>query len=243
MGRADNPVRRVLDEAARRYLSHWPVVHVLTVIGRDGGGLFVGDDSECFRRAAEQSLRLNVALLDQPLHQVIVQLPGEEFQSTWLGNKAIYRTRMAIADGGELIVLAPGVKRFGEDPGMDALIRKYGYRGTVAIRRAVEQEADLAANLSAAAHLIHGSSEGRFSITYCPGGLEESEIRGVGFDYQRLDRMIQRYCPSRMAEGYNNLAGEEVFFISNPALGLWACRDRFAAGDAQAGRAIKVLGG
>lgn len=228
MGRPDNPVRRVLNYAAERYLAQLPIVHVLTVVGCQGGGLFVGDDLECFQKAAALSLRLNFTLLERPLQKVVVYLPPEEFQSTWLGNKAIYRTRMAIADAGELIVLAPGVRRFGEDPAIDALIRKYGYAGTPAVRQAVRQHPDLAASLSAAAHLIHGSSEGRFQITYCPGGLGQAEIEAAGFHYQPLDRMLERYNPSQLADGSNIHGGEEVFFISNPALGLWASRERFS---------------
>jgi hypothetical protein len=170
---------------------------------------------------------------DRPSHSIY--LPPEQFQSTWLGNKAIYRTRMAIATGGELIVLAPGVARFGEDLAMDVLIRKYGYAGTPAIRRAVQRNADLAGNLSAAAHLIHGSSEGRFSITYCPGGLGRADIEGAGFRYEPLESMIRKYDPSRLADGYNNVGGEEVFFIANPAAGLWAHRDHpFQEGDVSA---------
>lgn len=235
MGRVDNPVRHVLDYAAERCLARLPIVHILTVIGHEGGGLFIGDDRECFCRAAQLSLRLNVALVERPLQKVVVYLSPEQFQSTWLGNKAIYRTRMAIATGGELTVLAPGVTRFGEDPEIDALIRKYGYAGTPEIRRAVEQNADLAGNLSAAAHLIHGSSEGRFSITYCPGGLGRAEIEGAGFRYEPLESMLRRYHPSRLADGYNTVGGEEVFFISNPAAGLWAHRGHFfQAGDASA---------
>ena len=90
-------------------------------------GLFVGDDRECFERAAELSLQVNFEMLDEPLEKVVVYLDPEEFKSTWLGNKSIYRTRMAIADGGELIVLGPGVREFGEDAEIDRLIRKYGY--------------------------------------------------------------------------------------------------------------------
>jgi nickel-dependent lactate racemase len=229
MGRADNPVRRILNLAADRFLRSLPIVHVLTVIDADAGGLFIGDDIECFQKAADLSLRLNLTLLDRPIPKAVVYLNPDEFHSTWLGNKAIYRTRMAIADGGELLVLAPGLGSFGEDAAIDALIRRYGYIGTPAIRRAVDKDGDLANNLSAAAHLIHGSSEGRFSITYAPGHLFEREVEAAGFRYAPLDRMLQRYDPAKMAEGYNITPdGEEVFFIPNPALGLWAHRDRFA---------------
>src|SRR5712664_766152 len=178
MGRADNPVRRVLNYAASHFIQHLPIVYVLTVVGRneDGRlavrGLFIGDDAECFQRASQLSLKANFFMLDAPIQKAVVYLDPEEFKSTWLGNKAICRTRMALADGAELIVLGPGVKTFGEDATIDRLIRKYGYFGTPATLEAVENDPELSANLSAAAHLIHGSSEGRFTITYCPGGLD-----------------------------------------------------------------------
>jgi nickel-dependent lactate racemase len=233
MGRADTPVRRVLNYASRAFARHLPIVYVLTVVGRnDAGalavrGLFAGDDEECFAKAAELSLKVNFIMLDRPIPKAVVYLDPTEYKSTWLGNKAVYRTRMALADGGELIVLAPGVKEFGEDAVIDRLIRKYGYAGTPAVLDAVQRNADLAGNLSAAAHLIHGSSEGRFSITYCPGHLTRQEVEGVNFRYASLDEMARRYDPARLRDGYNSVGGEEVFYISNPALGLWADRRRF----------------
>jgi nickel-dependent lactate racemase len=232
MGRADNPVRRVLNYAADHFLSQMPVVYVQTVVGRaaDGGlatrGLYVGDDAECFSLASDLSLQVNFEMLDEPLRKAVVYLDPHEFHSTWLGNKAVYRTRMALADGAELIVLAPAVKEFGEDRTIDALIRKYGYHGTPATLEAVEKNADLAADLSAAAHLIHGSSEGRFRITWCPGHLTREEIEGVGFGYGDLAAMLQKYDPAKLAHGFNVVDGEEIFFVANPGLGLWAHRNR-----------------
>ncbi|MDE3185978.1 MAG: DUF2088 domain-containing protein [Acidobacteriota bacterium] len=232
MGRADNPVRNVLNYASDRFLRHLPIVYVLTVVGRkaDGElavrGLFIGDDVECFHRAAELSLKVNFEIVDEPIRKAVVYLDPREFHSTWLGNKAVYRTRMALADGAELIVLAPGVKEFGEDKAIDGLIRKYGYRGTPATLAAVEAHDDIAGDLSAAAHLIHGSSEGRFRIVWCPGGLSRQEVEGVGFEYEDLKAMLARYDPNKLAEGYNKVDGEEVFFIGNPGLGLWAHRSR-----------------
>jgi nickel-dependent lactate racemase len=233
MGRAVNPVRNVLNYAADHFLKHLPIVYVHTVVGRraDGGlavrGLYIGDDMECFTLAAELSLKVNFEMLDQPIKKAVVYLDPEEFHSTWLGNKAVYRTRMALADGAELIVLAPGVKEFGEDKTIDTLIRKYGYRGTPATLKAVEANADLANDLSAAAHLIHGSSEGRFKITWCPAFLTQKEVEGVGFSYGELNAMLTRYEPSKLSLGVNKVGGEEIFFISNPGLGLWAHRSRF----------------
>ncbi len=167
-------------------------------------------------------------MLEEPLKKVVVYLDPSEFKSTWLGNKSIYRSRMALADGGELIVLAPGLKEFGEDKQIDALIRKYGYRGTPETLARVKESDDLKNNLSAAAHLIHGSSEGRFSITYCPGHLTKQEIESVNFRYADLGQMMKKYNPEKLSDGVNVLPdGEEIFYISNPALGLWACRNRF----------------
>ncbi|MGO9317087.1 MAG: lactate racemase domain-containing protein [Terracidiphilus sp.] len=233
MGRAANPVRNMLNYAAEHFLKNLPIVYVQTVVSRraDGGlavrGLYIGDDTECFNLAAELSLKVNFEMLDEPIKKAVVYLDPEEFHSTWLGNKAIYRTRMALADGAELIVLAPAVKEFGEDKTIDTLIRKYGYRGTPATLKAVEANADLANDLSAAAHLIHGSSEGRFKITWCPGHLSKEEVEGVGFGYGDLHAMLKHYDPSKLSLGVNMNDGEEIFFISNPGLGLWAHRSRF----------------
>ena len=171
-------------------------------------------------------------MLDRPIKKAVVHLDPTEFKSTWLGNKSIYRTRMAIADGGELIVLAPALKEFGEDPEIDRLIRKYGYFGTPQTLKAVRENEDLKNNLSAAAHLIHGSSEGRFSVTYCPGdgkdNLTQQEIENVGFNFANLKQMTALYDPSKLKDGWNISAdGEEFYYISNPALGLWAVRERF----------------
>jgi len=228
MGRAENPVRNVLNYASDHFLKDLPIVYVLTVVGRNESGrlavrgLYIGDDIQCFHSAAELSLKVNFEILEAPIKKAVVYLDGGEFQSTWLGNKAVYRTRMALADGAELIVLAPGIKQFGEDPAIDKLIRKYGYRGTPATLAAVSANADLAGDLSAAAHLIHGSSEGRFRIRWCPGHLSEEEIEGAGYSYGDLRNMLMRYPPEKLKHGYNRIDGEDVFFIADPGLGLWA---------------------
>ncbi|MFZ0808785.1 MAG: D-mannonate epimerase, partial [Candidatus Sulfotelmatobacter sp.] len=230
MGRADNPVRNVLNYAADHFLKNLPIIYVLTVIGRASDdrlvlrGLFIGDDIECFHRAASLSVQVNFETLDQPITKAVVYLDPHEFRSTWLGNKAVYRTRMALADAAELIILGPGVTEFGEDPAIDALIRKYGYRGTPATLAAVRTNSDLANDLGAAAHLIHGSSEGRFTIRWCPGHLTREEVESVGYEYGDLKIMLARYNPETLHQGQNRVEGENVFFIANPGLGLWASR-------------------
>ena len=233
MGRADNPVRRLLNYASEHFTQTLPILYIQTVVSKDETGklavrgLYIGDDMECFVKASELSLQVNFQMLEKPLKKVVVYLDPEEFKSTWLGNKSIYRTRMAIEDGGELIVLAPGLKEFGEDKQIDILIRKYGYLTTPEILELTDKNDDLKQNLSATAHLIHGSSEDRFNITYCPGNVSEQDIRKANFNYAPLTEMLRKYDPSVLKDGYNTVDGEEIFYISNPALGLWAHKDRF----------------
>ncbi|MDR1178035.1 MAG: lactate racemase domain-containing protein [Spirochaetaceae bacterium] len=246
MGHADTPVRALLDEAYRRF-EHLlpPVLHVLTVLGprspgeaRASGrapgslalrGFFAGFGRDCFERAAKLSRSINIEVLEKPIHRAVVFLDPQEYKSTWLGNKAIYRTRMAMADNGELTILAPALDRFGEDPEIDRLIRKYGYRPAPEIIMAAAENRDLAASLGAAAHLIHGSSEGRFRIRYCPGnGLSRKEIESVGYewgDINEYSELLERGLPRGW---WVKRPGEErIFCITNPALGLWAEKAKF----------------
>ncbi len=232
MGRADNPVRNLLNYASAKFISHLPVVYVLTVVGQDDSGkpvmkgLFIGDDDDTFRMAADLSLKVNFTVVQSPLKKVIVYLNPSEYKSTWLGNKSIYRTRMAMADRGELIVIAPGIKRFGEDSEIDVLIRKYGYAGTKATLRSMKENADLRNNPGAAAHLIHGSTEDRFSVTYCPGHLSAREIESAGYKYHSCSDIMRTYDPARLRRGHNILKNsDEVYYISNPALGLWSSKE------------------
>lgn len=228
MGRDFSPVRRVFDYAEDQFLKELPIVYVMTVTtllkGRPQvNGLFIGRERAVFESAVALSQALNITTLDEAIQKAVCYLDPNEFTTTWVGNKAIYRTRMALKDGAELIILAPGVQRFGEDMEMDRLIRKYGYRGREAILRLAKREVELQKNLSAAAHLIHGSSDGRFRITYATKHLTEDEVRRVGYNHIPYDEAAARYDPMKLAEGENVLPdGERVFFISNPAVGLWA---------------------
>jgi len=233
MGKADTPVRKMLNYASEHFIPHLPVVYIQTVIGRDDSGklvirgLYIGDEPEVFNLAADLSVKVNFTIFEKPLKKVVVFLDPSEFRTTWLGNKSIYRTRMAMADNGELIVIAPGLKEFGEDKEIDRLIRKYGYKGTPATLASLKANDELKQNLSAAAHLIHGSSEGRFSVTYCPGILSREEIESVDFRYADLTETIKKYNPEKLKDGFNKMPdGEEIYYISNPAVGLWSSRER-----------------
>ena len=233
MGKDFSPVRKVFDYAMQHFLSELPISYVLTVTTAPKGnilthGLYFGKDRKWFEEAVALAQKTNLTLIDSPFKKVVVYLDEHEFKTTWLGNKSIYRTRMAIADGGELIVLAPGVVGFGEDEIIDRLIRKYGYTGRVNISELYLQNEELRNNASAAAHLIHGSSDGRFSVVYCTRHLTKKEVESVNFEYMPYDDAASKYDHTKLKDGFNTLEdGEEIYYISNPALGLWADKDKF----------------
>lgn len=232
MGRDMTPAHRVFDYAEENFCKDIPLTYILTVTAPNAGGqnvrsVAIGRDRRIFSESIRVSQEANINFLDAPLQKVVAYLDPEEFHTTWVGNKAIYRTRMAIADGGELLVIAPAVHRFGEDMYNDKLIRKYGYVGRERVLTAVRENEDLRECLSVAAHLIHGSSDGRFSITYAAGKLTREEVESVGFASMPLEDALARYDVASLAPGPNTVNGEEIYFIPNPALGLWADRNRF----------------
>ena len=235
MGRDHTPVRKLFDYGMEHFLNQCPILFVLTVTTAPGGiirthGLFIGEGRECLTQAVRLAQEKNIDFVSHGIQKCVVYLDPGEFKSTWLGNKAVYRTRMAMADGGELIILAPGVAKFGEDAGVDLLIRKYGYRGRLKTLEALNAPAgaDLRENMSAASHMIHGSSDGRFTITYAVRDITQEEIASVGYQAASYDEMIRRYDPDKLTYGYNQLPdGERVYYIPNPALGLWINRETF----------------
>ena len=234
MGRDHTPVRKLFDYGMEHFLRERPILFALTVTTAPGGrirthGLFIGEDRSCLTEAIRLAQEKNIDFVERGIGKCVVFLDPFEYQSTWLGNKAIYRTRMAMADGGELLILAPGVKRFGEDPQADRLIRKYGYRGRLHTLEMFgkPENSDLRADMGVAAHLIHGSSDGRFSVTYAVKGISQEEIAAVGYLAADCDTLLKKYDPAKLHYGYNTVDGEEIYYIPNPALGLWIARERF----------------
>lgn len=232
MGRADTPLRRILNRAQDLFCENMPLMYVLTVVESlpDGEkivrGLFVGDTHDVFFAAAELAAQVNCIVVDRAPKTVVVTMNPHKYKKTWLANKAIYRTRMLVADGGKLVVIAPGVERFGEDKGIDQLIRKYGYRTTPEILRMVDEHEELRGNLSAAAHLIHGSSENRFEIVYAPGTLSKEDIESVGYTHGNWRELVELYGTAGLNDGWHtSRTGEEFYYITDPGLGLWMRSD------------------
>jgi nickel-dependent lactate racemase len=233
LGNLITPLRACFNRAEDEYLGGLPDLYVQVVLARNDRdqlvhtGVYAGDDLETYLAAARQSREENITLFDEPIEKIVCVMQGDEFFSTWVANKAVYRTRMALADGGELIVIAPGLKRFGEQPEVDAFIRKYGYVGTPRVMELYRTNADMQDLAHGTAHLMHGSSEGRFTITYAPGHLSRAEIEGVNFRYAEIDATIKRYRPEQCKQGWNTTAdGERFYFIPTPSAGLWATREK-----------------
>ncbi|MDR1376364.1 MAG: lactate racemase domain-containing protein [Synergistaceae bacterium] len=232
LGNDHTPVRRLFDYAQEKFLKDIPLVYILTVTTRDEtgvhlNGLFVGSDRTPFEKAVALSKRLNITYLEKPVRKVVTYLDEFELKSTWVGNKGLYRTRMIIADGGELVLLAPGVRTFGENEETDLMIRKYGYKGRDYVLDLYERGA-FGNRAMVAAHLIHGSSDGRFSITYATDGalLSKEEVESVGYRHMEIKKAYDLYNPKDLREGFNVLPnGEEIYYVGTPALGLWKVKE------------------
>ena len=233
MGKDHSAVRKLYDYCQEEFLDSLPLLYLMTVnssqADKESGlteikGIFCGKSRDSFEKAVALSQKENIIKVEKPLQKVVVYLKADKFKSTWLGCKAVYRSRKAIADGGELIIIAPGINKFGEDKAIDKLIRKYGYLGSEKIIEAVKNNQDLRENLSAAAHLIHGSSEGRFKIYLAAKNLIKKEIETVNFNYLAYNKAVQKYKIEDLEAGFNQLGSEEVFYINNPATALWVYR-------------------
>ncbi|RAK09732.1 uncharacterized protein DUF2088 [Halanaerobium saccharolyticum] len=235
MGRDHSPVRELYDYCQQEFLDQLPLIYLMTVNSpvsdkktglTEIKGIFTGSSRESFEKAVALSQKENIIYVKKPLKKVVVFLKKDKFRSTWIGGKAIYRTRMAVADGGELIIIAPGIHKFGEDQNIDQLLRKYGYQGTENTLKNLHQNQDLQKDLSAAAHLIHGSSEGRFKISLASPKLSRQEVEAVNFNYLDYQQTIAEYKIDELKNGFNTVNGEEIFYIDNPATGLWVYQDK-----------------
>ncbi|WP_321289550.1 lactate racemase domain-containing protein [uncultured Sunxiuqinia sp.] len=232
LGSLVTPLRHCYNKAENEFLSHLPDVYIQVVMAYNNEGKLVhtgfycGDDLDTYLLAAKQSKSENITIVP-PLKKVVAIMQGDEFFSTWVANKAVYRTRKAMADGGELIIIAPGLKRFGEQDEVDQIIRKYGYSGTEKIMKYWKDNEELQDLTHATAHLIHGSSEDRFKITYAPGHLTKDEIESVNFGYLDYNKAMEMYSPAKLKNGFNILPnGEEIYFISTPSAGLWTTKEK-----------------
>ena len=205
-----------------------PLAYILTVASEQEGrtalhGIFTGASRQVYEHAAALAKRRCITQVERRAKKVVAYLEPEEFSTTWVGNKAIYRTRMMIEDGGELLVIAPGIKGFGENPEVDGLIRCYGYKGTPYTMELMENGA-FPGSAMVPAHMIHSSSEGRFTITYAvnPEYVSQDEIGRIGYEFMDVKDALARYPVLEMEDGWQEMEdGEEIYVVKAPALGLW----------------------
>mgnify|MGYP005763663703 FL=1 len=229
LGVVDSPARQVFDYAQQHFLDNkLPLVYVQTVTTLKDeqvclNGLYIGSSRVPFEKAAALSQKLNICHVERRAKKLVTYLDPYELKTTWVGNKGVYRTRMAVADGGELIILAPGVKAFGENQEMDNMTRTYGYKGRDYVLD-LFNKGMFENRIMAAGHLTQGSSDARFTITYCtrPENLSKEEINSVGYQWMDYEEAASLYNPDTLKEGWNTLEnGEEIYFVKTPALGLW----------------------
>lgn len=228
LGNDHSPARKIFDYAQEWYLAKKPLVYILTVTTTERDitqllGLYIGDSRKAFEKAVDLSQKCNIVYLDRPAKKVVAYLDPMELKTTWVGNKGIYRSRMAIADGGELLLIAPGIHAFGENDEVDKAIRQYGYKGRDHILELYRKNC-FPNQLMVPAHLIHGSSDGRFSVTYAvdPSLISQQEIESVGFNFMDVHDALKKYNIKELRDGFQIMPnGEEIYFIHTPATGLW----------------------
>lgn len=239
IGRDHSPVRKLYDYVENNLIDNLPIEYILTVnrshVDEKDGladlvGLFTGRERKVFEKAVKLSQKVNITYLKNKVNKFVVYLDPGEYKSTWLGCKGIYRTRIAVENGGQIVIIAPGLNTIGEDEEFDRLMRKYGYVGKDQIMEYVEKNDDLKDNLAAPAHLIHGSTEGRFQVTYASDRITREEIEAVNFNYMSMKQAREIYEPKNLSPGYNTLKdGNQVYYIENPGVGLWVNQEQFEA--------------
>ncbi len=237
IGTPNTPIRTLLNAIYDASLAHLPVHFAMTVMTEELDGIFrpyalcIGDDTECFDAAAAASTEANIIPEPRCYDLVVAYLPRRQYRSLWLANKAIYRLSDIVATGGELLIIAPGVDRVAEDDAFgDLIVRHGGYMGSAAVERELNQSGrrrrgrhSLSANLAVAAHLIHGSPEERYKVTYATDSLSPELLQRLGYQHRTL-ASINAYRPFRRpVGGCTNALGRDYYYVYNPGFRLWRC--------------------
>jgi nickel-dependent lactate racemase len=123
IGLRDTPARELIERACE--LVPTPVVYLNLVVAEGKlAGLFIGEERAAWERAVELSARLNVRCVPRAFRSVL-SIPAAHYDDFWTGAKAFYKLEPIVADGGELIVYAPRMKRISRTH--DALLRRIGF--------------------------------------------------------------------------------------------------------------------
>ena len=227
VGEVDTPPRRLFDYAQKHMLDALPLTFILTVMDQqDGGdiykGVFIGKERDAFEAAVALSREVNINHVERPVKKCVVWMDPHSYHSTWVTNKAIYRTQKMVAEDGEIIVIAPGVHTFGENDLADQAIRKYGYRPREEMLELYRNDPLLSSNMSLAGHLIRSVPSLNTKLTYCTDKLTREEVEHAGFCHLSVAEAMAAYPCEDWKTGWKTLPnGEEIYFVRNAALGLW----------------------
>ena len=234
IGHITSPVRNILNYMSQNFIQKLPITYLMTVRGPDNNGyivnrgIFAGDDQECYLEGARLCQQVNIKMLDKDYKKVIAFLDPEEFKSVWVGNKALLRTMMCIADGGELIIICPGIRAFAENSFADSFIRKYGYRSKQELLDIVEKSGEMEDYMLPLSQMILSDTGKRFKVTYAAKDISREELESVYCNWISYEDVIKKYDPESLQEGENILPdGEEIFYVHKPAQGLWSEINRF----------------
>ncbi len=221
------PPRKLFDYAQKHMLDKLPITFVLTVMSQEEGGdvykgVFISRERDAFEQAVALSQQVNITHVEKPVKKCVVWMDPHSYHSTWVGNKAIYRTQKMVEEDGEIIVIAPGVHTFGENDLADQAIRKYGYRPREEMLELYKTDPLLSSNMSLAGHLIRSVPSPKTKITYCTNKLTREEIEHANYCYMTVEEAMERYPCENWETGWKTLPnGEEIYFVRNAALGLW----------------------
>ncbi len=105
IGVKETPVRAMIRAAAAMVKT--PVTLVSLVVTKEGiAGMFAGELREAWSAAADLSAQRHVKEVDQPFKRVLAAA-NPIYDELWTAGKAVYKTEMVVADGGEVVIYAP----------------------------------------------------------------------------------------------------------------------------------------
>lgn len=190
-------------------------------------GFYAGVGEEAYLQAALLSRQHNVTVVEEGLQRVVAFFPGLRFASLWDVQQLLPRLAMCLADGGELILLAPGIERLAADDAPLAVYRRTGYLGAAELRERQRTDPELGNEPWLATHLLNGSTNGRSKIYHALDGIDAETLRALNLWPMELEETLFRYRPAKAKAGWNiTNEGEKFFFIPDPTAGLWSTKKR-----------------
>lgn len=109
--RGITPVRALIDEAASLIpATKLALCLVVGSGGRDLRAARFGPPEAAWAAAADVAARTHVRYLDAPVQRVLSVMPPK-YEDIWTAAKGFYKVEPVVADGGEVVIYAPHVRR------------------------------------------------------------------------------------------------------------------------------------